>query len=352
MTVQQYLARRASALRSASAEKIVRVSAVSAVVGIAGLSFGFSPSFSVTKEMGRATASPNPLDGAKLYVDPSSNARRQADQWRTSRPDAARAVAVIAEQPQAFWINEWAGDPQRAVKKIVANVGRASALPVLVAYNIPNRDCGSHSAGGAKNASAYKKWIRGFAAGLSGKRSVVVLEPDALAGSCLKGAQETERVDLLRDAVQVLKSAGAAVYIDAGNPNWVPASVMSDRLKRAGIAQADGFALNVSNFYTNEQNIRYGERVSQLVGGKHFVIDSSRNGKGSANGEWCNPRGRALGMAPTAETGHHLVDAFLWIKRPGESDGKCAGGPNAGKWWGDYALDLAKSQPARLAVAN
>ena len=131
-----------------------------------------------------------------------------------------------------------------AVKKIVAQVGSADALPVLVAYNIPNRDCGSHSAGGAKDAPAYKRWIRDFAAGLSGKASVVVLEPDALAGKCAN----TERTDLIRDAVQVLKSAGAAVYIDAGNPNWIPANTMSDRLKLAGVGMADGFALNVSNF--------------------------------------------------------------------------------------------------------
>jgi endoglucanase len=127
---------------------------------------------------------------------------------------------------------------------------------------------------------------------------------------------------------------------------------MGERLKSAGIADASGFALNVSNFYRNAENIAYGEQVSRLVGGKHFIIDNSRNGNGSSNGEWCNPRGRALGSAPTVATGHRLVDAFLWIKRPGESDGACTGGPQAGQWWGDYALDLAKRQPASLAANN
>lgn len=348
MTLHQYLARRAAALRDITAEKVVRVTAVSSVVAIAGLSLGFAPSFSITKDMGRATASPNPLAGERLYVDPGSNARRQADSWRTSRSADARALDIIAQQPQAYWINEWAGNPKNAVKKIVAQVGSADALPVLVAYNIPNRDCGSHSAGGAKDAPAYKRWIRDFAAGLSGKASVVVLEPDALAGKCAN----TERTDLIRDAVQVLKSAGAAVYIDAGNPNWIPANTMSDRLKLAGVGMADGFALNVSNFYRNHENVAYGEKVSRLIGGKHFIIDTSRNGNGSPNGEWCNPAGRALGSAPTVETGHKLVDAFLWIKRPGESDGRCSGGPNAGKFWGDYALELAKRQPPSLAVNN
>jgi endoglucanase len=106
-----------------------------------------------------------------------------------------------------------------------------------------------------------------------------------------------------------------------------------------GIENADGFALNVSNFETTQDNMEYGTKISQLLGGKHFVIDTSRNGLGS-NGEWCNPPGRATGEKPTLSTGHPLVDAFLWVKVPGESDGTCRGGPRAGEWWPDYALGL------------
>lgn len=335
-----------------SSNKLLRLASVSVLAGVGVLS-GFAPSFSSSKDMGRASATPNPLSNTRLYVDPASNARRQADEWRGSRPSDARALDIIARQPQAFWIGEWSGEPRSAVKAIVEKVGKAEALPVLVAYYIPSRDCGSHSAGGAKDVNAYKKWIRGFAQGLSGQRSTVILEPDATAGSdCLGGNAVNERYDLLRDAVQVLKSAGAAVYVDAGNANWIAAGEMGERLKRAGIAQADGFALNVSNFYLNSENFAYGEEVSRAVGGKHFIIDTSRNGNGSPGGEWCNPQGRAIGNAPTVETGHRLVDAFLWIKRPGESDGKCSGGPSAGQWWGDYALDMAKRQPRILASNN
>ena len=48
--------------------------------------------------------------------------------------------------------------------------------------------------------------------------------------------------------------------------------------------------------------------------------------------------------APTAEPGKKLVDAYLWVKRPGESDGTCNGGPAAGgcAWSPDYALGLAQ----------
>ncbi len=57
---------------------------------------------------------------------------------------------------------------------------------------------------------------------------------------------------------------------------------------------------------------------------------------------WCNPSGEALGAQPTAATGDASVDAYFWVKRPGESDGTCNGGPAAGAFWTDYALGLAQ----------
>jgi endoglucanase len=147
---------------------------------------------------------------------------------------------------------------------------------------------------------------------------------------------------LLSFAVNTFKShPNVKVYIDAGHVNWISASDMANRLKQSGIDQADGFSLNVSNFYTTAENTTYGTQVSQLLGGKHFIVDTSRNGLGS-NGEWCNPSGRALGNKPTLNTGNAIIDGFIWIKTPGESDGYGGGGPAAGQWWPDYALGLAQ----------
>jgi endoglucanase len=117
---------------------------------------------------------------------------------------------------------------------------------------------------------------------------------------------------------------------------------MAERLINANISIADGFALNVSNFYTAEENESYGEEISLLIGDKHFIIDTSRSGNGS-NGEWCNPSGRKIGPAPTTNTGNNLIDAYLWVKPPGESDGNCNGGPSAGTWWPEYALSLVRN---------
>ena len=63
------------------------------------------------------------------------------------------------------------------------------------------------------------------------------------------------------------------------------------------------------------------------------------NGNG-ANSEHFNPFGRSIGEFPTTKTCDELVDAYLWIKVPGESDGRVNGGPKAGRFSHHLALDL------------
>ena len=142
----------------------------------------------------------------------------------------------------------------------------------------------------------------------------------------------------------------ADVYIDAGNVTWNPAAEIARRLELAGIDRATGFSLNVSNFHTTEDTTAYGHDISAAIGadgGTPFVIDTSRNGNGPWESDdpesWCNPPGRALGATPTTDTGDDLVDAWLWIKTPGESDGECRGAPPAGVWYPEYALELARN---------
>jgi integrase/DNA-binding transcriptional regulator YhcF (GntR family) len=99
----------------------------------------------------------------------------------------------------------------------------------------------------------------------------------------------------------------------------------------AGIADAEGFAVNVSNRQTTAASAAWGRELSDLVGHRPFVVDVSRNGIGpppdgpDGTAQWCNPAHQALGVAPTTRTGIRGVDALLWIKRPGESDGECGG---------------------------
>jgi endoglucanase len=290
-----------------------------------------------------SAAGPNPFAGVRFFVDPDSNARRQARAWRRDSPRKAALMNLIARRAQA----DWFGAPSPAFAAVRARVGRirrAGALPVLVAYGIPRRDCGGHSRGGARSAAAYRRWIRGFAAGIGDRRAVVVLEPDALGSlDCLSGARRRERLGLVGYAIGMLTARpGVSLYVDAGHSRWQPASVMAARLRAVGAERARGVALNVANFRRGTAEVRYGRALAAAIPGLRAVIDSSRNGRGPAGTAWCNPPGRGLGRSPTAVRGHDLVDAYLWIKRPGESDGSCNGGPPAGIWWPQYALGLAR----------
>ena len=289
-----------------------------------------------------------PLAGTRLWVDPASAARRQAEAWRTTRPADASHMDRIAGQAQAAWFGGWSGDVRAAVDARVSAAAASGAVPVLVAYDVPQRDCGSHSAGGSSSADAYRAWIRAFAAGIGNRRAVVVVEPDAIAQApCLSAADQETRYALLRDAVAVLAARpGTQVYLDAGHARWLSVSEAAARLWRAGLDSAQGFSLNVSNFLTTGENLDYARALNAATGDRHFVIDTSRNGLGPASdGEWCNPRGRALGLPPTTTTNATTdgrFDARLWIKTPGESDGACNGGPSAGTWWPEEALGLAQ----------
>lgn len=297
---------------------------------------------------GREPPERNALAGASamadvsLYVPDNRPAEEQIRAWRSSRPTDARQLERIASQPTGTWFGEWNADVRADVDRLVTAATERGAAALLVAYNIPNRDCNQYSAGGVGSSEEYRSWIRSFAAGIGDREAIVVLEPDALAlVSCLTPEGQAERFSLIREAVELLRSeTRARVYIDAGHSNWVPEDEIARRLHLSGVERASGFALNVSNFISTEANTAYGEKVARRLSGAHFVIDTSRNGGQVAEGEWCNPAGAALGSTPTTVTGHPLVDALLWIKRPGESDGTCNGGPEAGRWWGEYALGL------------
>lgn len=246
-------------------------------------------------------------------------------------------MAKIADQPTAQWYGNW-GNTEQDIRSLVSRTG--GSVPVVVAYNIPHRDCGGWSAGGAND---YANWIAGFARGIQDHSAIVILEPDALAGiDCLSPDQQNERYNLLSSAITTLKGAGATVYLDAGHSSWKDVLTMSERLKRAGVAQADGFSLNVSNFNPTANEVAYGQKISDMLGGKHFVIDTSRNGAGSF-GYWCNVWQARLGNRPTLSTGVDRVDGYLWIKVPGESDGYCSGGPAAGVFWPDFAYNMARN---------
>jgi endoglucanase len=301
---------------------------------------------------GQARHAANPFAGAKLFVDPHGHAAVQVEAWRQTRPAEAAEIAKIASQPQAYWLT-LAQDVEGPLQRKLAEIKAANAMALLGIYYIPRRDCGQYSAGGAPSSAAYRRWIDAVAQAIGAIPTAVILESDALPSvgpDCGSKAKQEERLSLLRYGVRRFEGLPAtAVYIDAGHAGWRRVQDIAALLRRAGIDQAQGFALNVFNHQTTSDTIAYGRRISALVGGKHFVIDTSRNGLGplparlwkKPEDAWCNSPGRALGKRPTARTGDTVVDAFLWIKNPGDSDGACNGGPPPGVWWPEHALGLA-----------
>lgn len=280
-----------------------------------------------TPDQAAPAQSGNSLQGKSLWFNPNSSS-------------ATHGMANMASQPTAVWVLSDVGAVAGAVQ--AAGSGQ---FPVLVAYNIPGRDCGNHSAGGTSDGGAYRGWVESFAGAIGSGNAVVIIEPDALSLDCMP-----EAPDLISFAVTRFKSnPNTFVYIDAGHAQFPELSTIVDRLNRANVKAADGFALNVSNFYSDAELIQRASQINAglepLIGRKaHYVIDTSRNGNGS-NGEWCNPTGRALGRKPTTETGEPQMDAALWIKTPGESDGSCNGGPPAGQWFDRMANELNSAPP-------
>jgi endoglucanase len=281
----------------------------------------------------------SPLPGARLHVPHDNPAREAAQRLRDSRPSDAALLDRIATQPVAMWISEQ--HAFEASRREVSDARRAGRVAVVVAYAIPHRDC--HD-GGAQSSAEYRRYISRMAAGLGRRPAAVILEPDALpAMDCLNSAQQRQRTSLMRWAVRHFNATTrAAVYIDGGNAIWKGPAAMAPRLRAAGVRSARGFSVNVSNFVQTDRSIAFArELANRIGGGVKAVIDVGRNGNGATSTP-CNPPGRALGRPPTTSTGDSLVDALLWIKPPGQSDGTCNGGPPGGVFWVDYALGLAR----------
>ena len=299
-------------------------------------------------------AAGNPFAAGEAYVDPSSSAAQAAA--AATDPAEEAALSELAAGGSAVWVTGTSGDVATEVAGAVQGAQDAGQVPVIAAYNIPSRDCsGALSAGGAGSAEEYQQWIGDLAGALDGGPAAVVLEPDALADlDCLPAEAQSERLDLLADAGATLEAAGASVYLDAGNPGWVPAGTMAERLEAAGVDDVRGFAVNVSNFQTTEANETYGDALVEATGGEaHYLIDTSRNGSGSAaGGAWCNPDGVTVGEEFTTDTGNENVDALVWVKVPGESDGSCDGAPAAGQFSTDLAAELTTGEAAASAPAT
>ncbi|MBB5801968.1 endoglucanase [Saccharothrix ecbatanensis] len=280
-----------------------------------------------------------------FYVDPSSSSAK----WVAANPGDWRAPLIrdrIASVPQARWYTTTNTSTVRSeVSSFVGAAASAGKIPILVVYNVPNRDCGGASGGGAPSHSAYRAWVDEVAAGLAGRPATIVLEPDVLPimSNCQNASQQAETRASMAYAGKKLKSGSgqAKVYYDIGNSAWLSPAEAANRLRAADIANsADGIASNVSNYRSTPDEVNYTKNILNALGDSRFkaVIDTSRNGNGPQGTEWCDPPGRAIGTPSTTNTGDARIAAFLWVKLPGEADGCIA---QAGQFVPQRAYDLA-----------
>jgi endoglucanase len=436
--------------------RIPRLAVAAALVTAAAAAGSWPTAASAAASTAVSAVQRNPSPGTRFFVPPPSDgAPQQVLQLLKSgdRKDAA-LITEMEATPRAVWFTS--GTPaqvQQQVRQTMAEAALERAVPALVAYDIPGRDCAQYSAGGALNQAAYQAWISGFAQGIGRGKAVVILEPDALGNlpsncglpSSTYPFTDAERIAELQYAVSALEhDPGVSVYLDGTHSAWQSVGTITQRLLEADVQQAQGFFLNVSNYQPTAELLDYGTWISDCiamvtdasnayygnpaacasqyypatqsdfstwdlttqwyaqnmgntVATTRFVVDTSRNGDGPDNmqkyasapydqpasvistlaaGNWCNPPGSGLGLRPTASTGVPLLDAYLWVKTPGQSDGQCdsAGGvrawnytdysqpgwpttasaqslfdplwgtddPAAGDWFGQQALQLAQ----------
>ncbi len=304
----------------------------------------------------------DPLQGARFFVDPQSEAAQAA----RSHP----ALRMIASQPGTArfgtfsYASPYVHDIGTAVSRYLT---RAAALepgtiPLLATYRITQGAC---KRGGTPDTpdeqQAYHGFIEGFAQGIGSYPAVLFLEEDALITTpCLTSQGLAVRMAELNDAINILTTTcpHLVIYLDAGAADALHAQDAARLLNQAGVSKIEGFFLNSTHYDWTLNEIRYGEQISRLTGGKHFVVNTGDAGRGPLRPAnivkqglevLCNPVGRGLGPRPTTTTGYPNVDMFAWTTNPGESGGQCTGSdslpgaPPTGQYWAKYALMLVRN---------
>jgi len=302
----------------------------------------------------------NPIAGTKFYVDPQAPAAQAARSYAREKRSGASALREIGDEPVGHRFYMW--NMGNTVEGQVSHYLEGTQLEqpgttvMLSTYSLVHGKCG-YTATPAMEAR-YDTFIQRVAAGIGNYHVVFFLELDSLITSpCLNRSQLAIRDAELKYAVSVLEAdPHTVVYLDGGAADAIPARRQAQLLAGAGVAQAQGFFLNSTHFDWMTSTLHYGQQISKLLGGAHFIVNSGENGRGplvpksrvlSGNEVLCNPPGRGLGPISVSNdvaqlTGYADADGFLWLANPGGSGGACVpGAPATGVYWPAYAVMLA-----------
>lgn len=302
----------------------------------------------------------DPLTGATPFIDWRSGlAAGQARRWAHSHPREAGMLNVIAAQPEVHRWGNWTGPhPGIQVSQFLTRTQfeQPGTVPEFATYWIVDSKrihthC-HHYADPLWRQRAYHNWVESLARGVGDFHAIMFEEMDSLITvGCLSRQGLKVREHELADANAILSQVPhLVVYQDAGAADALHAPEMARILRASGVSQIQGFYLNSTHFDWTSHEIAYGEQISRLTGGKHFVVNTAENGAGPlhprnrvkyGNELLCNPLNRGLGPKPTFNTGYRNVDAFAWIANPGKSGGPCrTGAPPTGIFWPKLAIEL------------
>lgn len=278
-------------------------------------------------------------------------------------------LETIGSQPEVkrFSIYSAGGGPgaiYSQVQKLLCRMQKTDpgADALISTYFLKHSgNCSSNREVG-RDAAAFRRHVDELTAGIGDFPSVVLLETDAIdTARCLSSAGLRDREGLLHYAIDRLsKLPHTVTYVEGGTEDAVSPSFSARVLNKIGVRKIRGFFLNDTHFNWTINEIKYGQKISKLTGGTHFVVGTQANGRGplvphsrvrSGNEVLCNPAGRGLGpqlRTDTAQAFAH-VDAFMWVGVPGRSAGHCGiGTAPPGLFDMNLALTLASNANQRL----
>nr|AAR08200.1 CelA [Neocallimastix patriciarum] len=283
----------------------------------------------------------------------------------------------VKSVPTAVWL-AWDGAPGEVAQHLEA---AGSKTVVFIMYMIPTRDCNANaSAGGASNLQTYKGYVDSISNTIKkypNSKVVMILEPDTLGNLVTANSENCKNVhqlhkDALSYGVNVFGSmSNVSVYLDAAHGAWLGdstdkvAAVVKEILSNAPNGKIRGLSTNISNYQPVDSEYGYHQKLASALSAAgypdmHFVVDTGRDGVAISSGTWCNLIGTGFGERPKGNPnpGMPLLDAYMWLKTPGEADGSstgaradpvCAksdslpGAPDAGQWFHDYFVQLLKN---------
>jgi endoglucanase len=217
------------------------------------------------------------------------------------------------------------------------------------------------------NRPTFERQVNEVAQGIDRRPAVMLLELDAVGASrCMQGtgALPYWEGDIRYEVDTLAALPHTIVYVEGGYADGNPPGYTASVLRTVDIGKIRGFFTNDTHEDWTIDEVRWSQRVSRLVGGTHFIVNTATNGHGPlvprnrvryGNEILCNPPGRGIGPPPTTTPidprSHRLLsgaDAFLWTAPPGNSSGSCGGGPPAGTFWTAKALALSARANAEL----